>query len=72
LKGNATLTHGDREVMNEQTQPSKTVSVVLPREQRDWLLHQAADRAAKTGERASASAVVRDLIQKAAGASEAA
>ncbi len=58
--------------MNEAQPSSKSVTLVLPVKQCEWLAHQAADRAAKTGERLSASAVVRDLIQKAAGAGEAA
>ena len=39
------------------------VTVMLPREQRAWLLREAADRAADTGGRASVSRVVRELVE---------
>ena len=51
--------------MSDEIRMSKTVSVVLPMEQRAWLVRQAADRAVATGERASVSEVVRVLVERA-------
>ena len=57
--------------MNDQIRATtKTVSVVLPMEQRAWLVRQAADRAVATGERASVSEVVRVLVERAQRADE--
>jgi Arc/MetJ-type ribon-helix-helix transcriptional regulator len=51
--------------MNEETKATRTVSVVLPVEQRSWLIRQAAERAADTGGRASVSEIVRELVEQA-------
>lgn len=50
--------------MNEAL-TSRPVTVVLPLEQRAWLVRQAAQRAAETGGRLSVSSIVRDLVEQA-------
>jgi hypothetical protein len=50
---------------DDSTKPTlRTVSVVLPVEQRTWLLRTAAARQTSTGEPTSLSSVVRSLIDR--------
>lgn len=49
------------ETTNERT----GVTVMLPRDQRAWLVREAANRAAQNGSRVSVSELVRELVDRA-------